>query len=57
MRVIRQLVDYLGQRGYLGDDQIDKLHHMGLIESPVSGEIAVEDMPIDDLELIVRAHS
>lgn len=57
MRVIRQLVDYLGQRGYLGDDQIDKLHHMGLIESPVPGEIAVEDMPIDDLELIVRAHS
>lgn len=57
MRVIRQLVDYLGQRGYLRDDQIDKLHHMGLIESPVSGELDPEDMPIDDLELTVRAHN
>jgi hypothetical protein len=57
MRAIRQLVDYLGQRGYLRDDQIDTLHHMGLIESPASVDIDVADMPIDDLELSVRAYN
>lgn len=53
MRVIRQLIEHLSFRGHLRADQIEQLEDMGLIEAPqLDG-----DIPIDDLELLVRGHN
>jgi DNA-directed RNA polymerase alpha subunit len=60
MRVVKQLIDHLGMRGYLTVDQVDKLRRMGLAEAkpdPASGQFDIRSAYIDDLDLTVRAYN
>lgn len=56
MRVIRQLIEHLGGRGYLTVEQVDKLCRMGLVEMEAD-QTDIHEMPIDDLDLTVRAYN